>query len=635
VTTRDLQTSFTAGEIDPLLAGRLDIRAASEGCRRLTNVIVLASGGVTRRPGTRIVTTLQGAERLIAIDLQDGHALAALSSGRVEIVIAGTVVATLLAPWAGAQVREVRWAHRGGGLVLAHPAVELHELLIGTAGWELRPLGFARVAGPAGHDLVRKPFHRFAASDVTLQPIYGAAPPASAVPGNVSVLLTASKPFFAAMHLTTRLRIRGRQVTITNVISTTQALARTDEPLIDGQATADWNEEAFSAVRGWPVAITFHQDRLVLGGSRDLPDRLWFSKTGAHLDFHQGTGLDDEAVSFTLVGDRPQDVTALVAGRQLQVFTRAGEWVVKGFPLTPTNVQAELQTGIGSLPAPYVQPVSVDGATLFAGATGRELREFLFTDAEQAYQAADLAVLCRHLMVEPQDLTFDPGRRLLCITRADGRIATVTLDRTSNVAAWSLQETVGRLTATASVEGTLYVAAELGGRVLLERFDDTLQLDHVVELISPTPRTVWTGLGALAGQSIVAMAGETIVYQGPLAGGTLTLGAPVTALRCGTRFRHVVEALPVAVAGGGLDLLYRPIRLTVRLKETRRIAVDTGTGPVELVAASADAPPPLADLSLRLLGWRRALDGPPWCIEQDHPEPCTILAINLDMKVTD
>lgn len=633
--TRDLQTSFTAGEIDPLLAGRLDIRAASEGCRHLTNVIVLASGGITRRPGTRIVTTLQGAERLIPIDLQDGHALAALSSGHVEVVIGGAVVASLLAPWVGAQVREVRWAHRGAGLVLAHPAIEPHDLLAGTAGWELRPLRFAKVPGPAGHDLVMKPQHRFAPSDVTIQATHGATPPASAIPGDVSVLLTTSRPFFVATHLTTRLRVRGRQVTLTNIISTTQALARTDEPLIDGLATADWAEEAFSAVRGWPVAITFHQDRLVLGGSRDLPDRLWFSKTGEHLNFDQGTGLDDEAVSFALVGDRPQDVSALVAGRQLQVFTRAGEWVVKGFPLTPGNVQAELQTGIGSLPAPYVQPAAVDGATLFAGATGRELREFLFTDAEQAYQAADLAVLCRHLMVGPQDLTFDPGRRLLCISRADGRIATVTLDRTSNVAAWSLQETVGRFTATASVEGTLYVAAELGGRVLLESFDDALQLDHVVELSSPMPRTVWSGLDALIGHTVVAMSGDTIIYQGPLATGTLTLAAPVTALRCGTRFRHVVEALPVAVAGGGLDLLYRPIRLTVRLKETRRVAVDTGTGPVELVAASVGAPPPLADLSLRLLGWRRALDGPPWRIEQDHPEPCTILAINLDMKVTD
>jgi hypothetical protein len=538
VTSRDTQTSFTAGEIDPLLAGRLDIRAAQDGCRRLTNVLVHAAGGVSRRPGTRIVAELAGARRLIPIDLPVGHAIVALGDGTLQVVENGAVAATLPAPWTTAMAGDVRWAHRGRNLMLAHPEVEPQELVAVAGGWALQPLRLLQVIGAAGHPILKKPFHRFAPADVTLKPTFGTSPPASPIAAGQTISLTASAPFFAALHLTTRLRLRGRQVTITNVVSPTLAVGRSDEPLIDGQPTTDWAEEAFSAVRGWPVALTLHQDRLVIGGSRDLHDRLWLSRSGSHLDFDTGTGLDDEAIAFALVGDRPHDVTALVAGRQLQVFTRAGEWVVKGFPLTPDNVQAELQTGVGSLLAPYVAPVAVDGATLFTGATGRELREFLFTDAEQAYQAADLAVLCRHLMIDPVDLTFDPPRRLLCITRGDGRLATVTLDRTSNVAAWSLQETAGSFTATASVEGTLYLAAELGGRVLLERLDEGLMLDHVIELTSPTPRTTWGGLDLLAGQHVVAMTGERILVEGPLASGTLTLPEAVTALRRALRPRH-------------------------------------------------------------------------------------------------
>jgi len=52
----------------------------------------------------------------------------------------------------------------------------------------------------------------------------------------------------------------------------------------------------------------------------------------------------------------------------------------------------------------YVPPRDVDGATLFVGSTGTELREFLFTDVEQAYQATDLALMSRHLIKDPVDV---------------------------------------------------------------------------------------------------------------------------------------------------------------------------------------------------------------------------------------
>jgi hypothetical protein len=51
----------------------------------------------------------------------------------------------------------------------------------------------------------------------------------------------------------------------------------------------------------------------------------------------------------------------------------------------------------------YVPPRNVDGATLFVGRTGTDLREFIYTDAEQAYQAYDLALLARHLFHDPID----------------------------------------------------------------------------------------------------------------------------------------------------------------------------------------------------------------------------------------
>ena len=48
---RRAKTSFAAGELAPELLGRGDLRAWENGARRLRNVFLQPTGGVTRRPG--------------------------------------------------------------------------------------------------------------------------------------------------------------------------------------------------------------------------------------------------------------------------------------------------------------------------------------------------------------------------------------------------------------------------------------------------------------------------------------------------------------------------------------------------------------------------------------------------------
>ena len=161
----------------------------------------------------------------------------------------------------------------------------------------------------------------------------------------------------------------------------------------------DWTEQAFSAARGWPVSVCFHQDRLVIGGSRDLPNRLWLSKSADLFNFDLGEGLDDEAIEFPILSDQVNAIRYVFSGRHLQVFTSGAEWMVTGDPLTPTSIQLFRQTRVGSPVDRTVPPQDVDGATVFVPRAGPQLRAFLFTDTEQAYQASDLALLAHHMMI--------------------------------------------------------------------------------------------------------------------------------------------------------------------------------------------------------------------------------------------
>lgn len=645
-----LKTSFASGELDPLLFGRIDLRAQEDGARRLRNVFVHPGGGVSRRPGTRILAEVPDAVRLVPFDDTDAAFLLVLAPWRVVILADGAPVADLEAPWTAAQLAELDWARYRDRLYLVHPDVRGVEIVRrrGASGsgddWELRFWQFETVEVEPGVVRPLAPFAKIAPPDTAVRVRRdGADPPAGASVGDfviVDARHTAGASLdrvFEPAHYGVWLRIGGRHVRIVNYLAPNQVLAKAYDSFPDSAWTLRWEEEVFSPARGWPRTVTFHQDRMVIGGSRDLPDWVWMSRTGRPMSFDPGTGLDDEAIAFRLSDDSSHVVTGLVPGRNLQIFTSTGEWIVKGFPVTPSATQVERQTRIGSRITPRVRPVDVDGATLFVSATGRELREFLYTEVEQAYQAADIATLSRHLLQDPLDATFDGTRRLLWIVRGDGRIATVTIDRNANVAAWTLQELSGRALAVATLRDRLLLLVRWRGRTLIETLAEDCWLDHVEEFEASAPTTVWPGFARHVGAEIVALADGREVFRGTLGSEALLLGSPASRVQVGVAYAHEIEPTPCAVAprGVALDALHRPIRLTFRVAESRRLRVDTGTGERIVPLAAADGPAFSGDHALRATGWRRGFDAVAWRIRDDFPEPFTLLAAQTELKVND
>lgn len=55
MTFRAVQPNFSRGELAPQLYGRFDVDAWQSAVRRARNVVVLKYGGLTKRPGTRLV----------------------------------------------------------------------------------------------------------------------------------------------------------------------------------------------------------------------------------------------------------------------------------------------------------------------------------------------------------------------------------------------------------------------------------------------------------------------------------------------------------------------------------------------------------------------------------------------------
>jgi hypothetical protein len=618
------KTSFAAGELAPELLGRGDLRAFENGARRLRNVFIQPTGGVTRRPGLRHVLPLPGPARLIPFEFNTEQTyVMVLTDGALRVLQGDAVVATLAGPWTASMLPQLGFTQSADTLLLVHPQMPPQRVTRTATGWTIAPWAF-----------IREPFFRFAEPAVTLQ--------ATATSGVMT--LFASAPLFVAGHVETRLRIGGKRVKVLSVQTAQQASAVVEEVLTLPGPTTDWDEAAFSAARGWPMTCGFHQDRLVVGGSRDLPNRLWLSRTGDLFNFDAGSGLDDEAIEFGLVSDQVNAIRGVFSGRHLQVFTSGAEWMVTGDPLTPSSIQLNRQTRVGSPVDRLVPPVDVDGATVFVARGGQGVHEFAYTDVGQAYQANDLAILARHLVNAPVSMAYDQRARLLHLVMADGGIGTLTLYRAEQVTAWTRQETDGAFRAVAESEGTVWAVTERAGAFALERFEEGLALDAALTGAAPAPQDEWSGLEHLEGRAVGVLADGAPRETASVSGGKVTIDPPARAVQIGLRFRHEIEPLPpdiISPSGAATGPL-RLVAVTFRLRGTAALSVDLGRGaePVpfrRLDTPLLDAAPPAftGDVTLRGLGWRRDRLRAVWRIEGDTPLPMTLLSVTTEIRMTD
>ncbi len=624
----ETKTNFTAGEVSSSILGRGDLRAYENGALKLRNLFIAPTGGVSRRYGTFYLATLPSRARLVAFEFNSDQVyVLAVQHLRTDIFADGVFIATLSTPWTESQIDQINWTQSADTLLVVHPDVPPKRITRQTGDiWAVSDWQWAIVNG-----IAREPFFKYAPASVTLTP--------SATTG--SITLTASAAVFTSAYVNTRLKLGGKEILVTGYINQTNLSATVIETLAGVTALTDWAEQAFSAVRGYPVSAVFHQDRLVIGGSRDLPNRLWFSQSGDLFNFDLGTGLDDQAIEFSILSDQVNAIRNVFSGRHLQVFTSGAEWMVTGDPLTPANVQIKRQTRIGSRTDRNIRPLDVDGATLYIARTGSAVREFLYTDLEQAYQSTDLALLSPEIAENPIDQDYDPQNRLLYLVRADGKFATVTIYRSEQVIAWTLHETQGHVHSIAVVGRDVYVVCYRNNSFFLEQFSKDIFCDAGLSGEATTPQKIWSGLGHLEGLVATIRADGVPQLEQTVQDGQITLNSAALSVQVGLPYTHLIEPLPPSIlSAAGSARATRLVEATFRLKDTPAFSVDLGQGardvPLRNLGAGildAEPNPYSGDVRVRALGWQHDMTAPLWRIAGSSPLPLTILSVNTEMKV--
>ena len=446
------QTNFSTGELDPRLRSRVDLEQYNNALEQATNVVIQPQGGLKRRPGLKHIFELPntGVEsagngvRLIPFEFNvDDSYMLAFTHQRMHIIKNGALITAinggadnfLTTTITSAMLDEISWTQSADTLIVVHPDLEPIRIVRGAtdATWTASTITFDSIPQYAFTLTVTNPA-------ATLTP--------SAVSGKIT--LTASTSVFSAGNVGQY--VNGTQQGRARIVSFTSGTvvnAIVEYPFFNTTAIASgsWEletgyENVWSAGRGWPRTVTFHEGRMYFGGSKSRPATIWGSKVSIFFDFKPEENLDDDAVEATLDTNQLNVITDMISGRDFQIFTTGGEFFVpqsSTAPITPLDFVFKAVSRNGMKPGTRVQ--AFESGTVFVQRQGKALNEFLFSDAQLTYITQRISLLSGHLLKTPKRMALhkatdtDQGDLLFITNADDGTMACYSILRSQNVIA--------------------------------------------------------------------------------------------------------------------------------------------------------------------------------------------------------
>jgi len=635
---RRLQNSFVSGQLDPGMRMRSDISAYKNGLETLTNFRPLLHGGVSRRPGTKYMATLNGKSRLTKFVFSESQQyIVAFQASRIDVYSSdGSLDQTISSsvPYTLAQLDELRWAQAGDTMIVVHedhPIYELKRTGASSFTWSL--LTFEQDSSGAP---LHQPYYKYAQESITLTP--------SATTGS-GVTLTLSSGHWTTDYINEIIRYKAKEILVTGYTSATVLTGTVRETLPSTTADTDWDEPAFHDVKGYPRTARFHLQRLIFGGSKSLPDTLFGSHIGAFYKFSLGTAQDAEGFQQTIGSDQVNSIMNLVSSRHLQIFTNQAEFFVpttEAVPFTPTNIAFQEQTSFGSLDVP---PRKMDGVTLFVDRTGKHLREFLFSDIEQAYSSESLSKLVPEIMGTPKDCEVLSGssehpEQYLYIINTDGDVAQLNTMRSESISGWSKWQTKtgDKFISITEVEDAIFFCVERSINsstvYYLEKLDYTSTLDCNITKTG-SEITAWTGLSHLEGESVDILDNVDTTHGGTytVASAAITSTAAHSNVDIGFDFAPTITTLPVEFTlsiGTILGELKRIARVNLAVIDSYTWTIGSNVVPLYEVTDDLSAAPvaKTGTYEFFILGYDKLGQV---TITQDAPLPLTILGIEKEV----
>ncbi|MCK5617511.1 hypothetical protein KAR91_87415 [Candidatus Pacearchaeota archaeon] len=226
------------------------------------------------------------------------------------------------------------------------------------------------------------------------------------------------------------------------VAGTNSYVNSSDTP--DTTDTPPTSRNPFSGSDNRPSNGGYFQQRNIHAGSNNAPETVEMSRSSNYNNYTKSTPIqDDDAISFTVAGNRVNRIKHLIVLGKLIIMTSGGEWVAKGNAdgvILPGEVNLEEISYYGSAD---LEPLLIGSTALFLQARSTIVRD-LINDSIEGYTSDDLTIFSSHLFDGFTVVDWDYQQiphSIVWACRSDGALLGFTYIRKQKVFAWHRHDT--------------------------------------------------------------------------------------------------------------------------------------------------------------------------------------------------
>jgi len=468
-----IQRSFTSGEIAPALRSRADLTKYATGLALCENFFIRAQGGVYSRPGFRFVAELDDSTkeaRLIPFSFNTEQTymlvfehlkMRVVKDGGLVLAGGGPTIFSLVTPYTEAQLRDLNFTQSADVMTIVHPEHDPTNLSRSADdAWTLTTINYAStVAAPsissiisvgAGGGTYNKTYYYV----VTAVDADGVESLPSLVATIAPTSLTTTwgaQLTWTSVAAADHYRVYKEPSLTSNVygwIGDSKTLTFTDfniAPVMTDSPPE--NRQPFSGVGNKPSTVNYYQQRQVFANTTNEPQATFTSQTDNYNSMRGSVpARDDDAVTFTIVGQQVNEIRHLLSLDSLILLTSGGEWLVtegQDNVLTPSTIGVRIQSYNGSSKVP---PVVINSTALYLQEKGARIRDLGYEFSSDKYTGNDLSLMSEHMFEGHEIISMayaaEPYSILWCV-RDDGRLLGLTYKREHQVWGWHQHTTDG------------------------------------------------------------------------------------------------------------------------------------------------------------------------------------------------
>ncbi len=709
-----IKNNFTSGELSPHIWLRTDLSQFRNGAKAVENMLPIIEGGIKKRGGTKLLRVEQDAIRIIPFIVSHSkNYLIVLRPNLMNILDSeGTLIRTFSTPYTKEQIPDINFCQSRYNLWLVHSNHPISWIRCSEdfSNWAYDRFTYSvpPLEETATPTLTLKSSEMNVGKTTTLTASIYAAHTANKqyIVGDICYLFGANwtmkyyrclvdhmnqvpKDEYATttdpetgdiiytetvywQKITPEEAVAFNSSIVGKYIFINSGVIRVDRFISGIQVTGEilvklsanveaiarsWTikEPIFNETYGYPRAITYFQQRLVLAGSKKYPNYIWLSRTGDESNFLTTTQDGD---SFTVAASSEQlsNVLHLSQSRGIVVFCGGSELTINAQnSLSPTNANILEHTAYGTVQT--IKPIKVGSELLFVQRGAERVRTLVYDYTTDGLVSNELSVLASHIGEEGggfKEFSYqqEPDS-VIWFVMNNGKLATLTLDREQSVISWARHDIGGKVISIASLPSTtgadkVYFLVNRDGIVQIEQLQENLLLDTAVELA-----VTHTGGGCAVTHSLIGILGDNIsayykdstyTYAIPILqreGNTIHIecDAEVQTIYIGRKFTAKVSLLPPDISQAPTTsnpALFKVDHLNLYMYKTINPKVNGEI--VELKDIDDDSlekPKPFTgQRRISLDGWN-TYDNFKLEITQDEPLPFHITAAILELNMND